>query len=342
MFAAVRPLAVSGAILLAANGIGSAPTEPVASVARVEHSAVALAAAPSPFEFYPQVIGRTLQNAGTLSAMYFADPFPITRVILANQTAALSDAVTALVNGDPEAALTALVGAITAPRKISEGLSAYIQDTYNQPYQDLVLAVVAVSPLVNGLAAAGVAIKDVIDAAVAFDLLGVVSAVVNIPARIVDGVLNGGYSGSWPGLLSPYAGEDVSLGPLSALVHLDQGTAARIPRWSSAETSTVREDSTVESEERSTADVVDDAVNDVMEDAVSTDEADHVDEDNDGAEDRVSRKPAADLDAEADSADVGDSVVDDTESDADTNESDAGQPTTDVADGSEKADERAA
>lgn len=248
MFAAVRPLAVSGAILLAANGIGSAPTEPVASVARAEHSAVALAAVPSPFEFYPQVVGRTLQNAATLSEMYFADPFPITRVILANQTAALSDAVTALVNGDPEAALTALVGAITAPRKISEGLSAYIQDTYNQPYQDLVLAVVAVSPLVNGLAAAGVAIKDVIDAAVAFDLLGVVSAVVNIPARIVDGVLNGGYSGSWPGLLSPYAGEDVSLGPLSALVHLDQGTAARIPRWSLAETDSAGADSTAEGE----------------------------------------------------------------------------------------------
>lgn len=289
MFAAVRPLAVSGAILLAANGIGSVPTEPVALVARVEHSAVALTAVPSPFEFYPQVIGRTLQNAATLSAMYFADPFPITRVILANQTAALSDAVTALVNGDPEAALTALIGAITEPRKISEGLSAYIQDTYNQPYQDLVLAVVAVSPLVNGLAAVGVAIKDVIDAAVAFDLLGVVSAVVNIPARIVDGVLNGGYSGSWPGLLSPYAGEDVSLGPLSALVHLDQGTAARIPRWSSAETDSVREDSTAESEERSTADVVEDAV-----------PADHVDEDNDRAEDRVSRKPVAEDDVETD------------------------------------------
>lgn len=235
MFAAVRPLAVSGAVLVAASGIALAPIAPATAAVPVEHSAVALTAVPSPFELYPQVIGRTLQNTASLSAMYFADPFPITRVIVANQTAALSDAVTALVNGDTETAVAALVGAITAPRKISEGASRYIQDTYNQPYQDLLLAVVAVAPLVNGLAAAGVAIKDVIDAALAFDLIGLANAVVNIPARIVDGVLNGGYAESWPGLISPYDDDEVGPGPLAVAVHFDQGTAARIPRWSSDE-----------------------------------------------------------------------------------------------------------
>lgn len=239
MFAAVRPLAVSGAVLVAASNIALAPIAPATAAVPVEHSAVALTAVPSPFELYPQVIGRTLQNTASLSAMYFADPFPITRVIVANQTAALSDAVTALVNGDTETAVAALVGAITAPRKIAEGASRYIQDTYNQPYQYLTFQYSALGPLLSAVAALGVTVKDVVDALTRLDPVDAVRAIVNAPGRVVDGFLNGGYAEFRPpGLLSQDPEQSIP-GPIALAVHFDQGTAARIPRWSSDEIDSV-------------------------------------------------------------------------------------------------------
>lgn len=57
-----------------------------------------------------------------------------------------------------------------------------------------ITAVIAASAVVNGIGAAVVAAGDVLAALVSLDLADLVHAVLDIPARLADGVLNGGYS----------------------------------------------------------------------------------------------------------------------------------------------------
>ncbi|MCW1824334.1 hypothetical protein A5731_25135 [Mycolicibacterium conceptionense] len=65
-------------------------------------------------------------------------------------------------------------------------------------------------PLMSGVGAVGAAVQDVIDAGKEGDPIGMASAVVNAPATIADGVLNGGYGPTinallvfhYPGLLN--------------------------------------------------------------------------------------------------------------------------------------------
>ncbi|QZT62564.1 hypothetical protein [Mycolicibacterium austroafricanum] len=204
--------------------------------------------------FYPQVALRTFQNAAVLTEAYFADPFPITRAVLANQIAALSDAATALADGDGDAAFSALVGVIAQPWKISEAATVYLNRTYNQPYQDLLFPIVTVAPFVNLVAAAGVALKDVVEAAMTIDVIGLVNAIVDIPARILDGFLNGGYFEHSPGLVSPYDPQEWTLpGPLALLTDFIQGTAESIAPWSSTAPPIPEQSATDDDEESPTA-----------------------------------------------------------------------------------------
>lgn len=48
-------------------------------------------------------------------------------------------------------------------------------------------------PFMSGVGSVGTAIQDVIDAGMEGDPIGVVSAIINAPATIADGILNGGY-----------------------------------------------------------------------------------------------------------------------------------------------------
>ncbi|PRC45198.1 hypothetical protein C6A85_96370 [Mycobacterium sp. ITM-2017-0098] len=268
---------------------------------RTAHSAVELVAIPSPFELYPQVFVNALKNAGMLAEMYFAHPFPITQAIIANQAAALSDAATALANGDGNAAFSAVIGAITQPFGIRDAALTYFNETFTQPGQELFYPVVALAPLVNGIVAVGVALRDVIEAVVTFDLIGLVNAIVNIPARIVDGVLNGGYVEYSPGLLTPGDPAFAVPGPIAALIDFDQGTADAIPPWSSTtpDTSGASSESEanalpVNSEQSATDDeealspvadlqmagleIEENAVDDLADIAVTTDKSVHTDE----------------------------------------------------------------
>lgn len=88
------------------------------------------------------------------------------------------------------------------------------------------------APLMSGVGSVGTAIQDVIDAGKEGDPVGVASAIINAPATIADGVLNGGYGPTinallvfhYPGLLS---GNQVRLplnlgnitGPIQGLVN---------------------------------------------------------------------------------------------------------------------------
>jgi hypothetical protein len=90
----------------------------------------------------------------------------------------------------------------------------------------------AFGPLLSGIAATGLAIADVFEAITTFDVIGLVNAVINIPARIIDGVLNGVPGAEFRGyyiyaLLTP---EETSLPPglISQAIFLDQAVGAEI------------------------------------------------------------------------------------------------------------------
>ena len=231
MAAQVRPVLHS---TVAALVVGCVGVHPVATAAEVDHrstqQAVQLAAVPSPFQVYPRVFGEASRNATELLAEYFDDPFPILRVTAGNQAAALADAGEALVAGDFEAAVAAAIEVVAQPFISIGAAISYVSDrpgllTY--PLQ------AAAALLYNGVVATGEALWDIVEAAFEFDVVGVVNAVLNVPAIIADGVLNGRYSeaigGYLPGLLT--VGDWVLSAPglASFLITVDQDIAESIP-----------------------------------------------------------------------------------------------------------------
>ena len=244
---------------VAALVVGCAGIHPMATAAEVDHrstrQAVQLAAVPSPLEVYPRVFGEASRNATELLAEYFEDPFPILRVTASNQAAALADAGEALAAGDLEAAVAAAIEVIAQPFIAIGAAISYVSDrpgllTY--PLQ------AAAALLYNGVVATGEALWDIVEAAFEFDVVGVVNAVLNVPAIIADGVLNGRYSeaigGYLPGLLT--VGDWVLSAPglASFLITVDQDIAESIPVRSSTIDALATVDSAVSSTQAPTTD----------------------------------------------------------------------------------------
>ncbi|MGD9618524.1 MAG: hypothetical protein AB7G47_12005 [Mycolicibacterium sp.] len=195
---------------------------------------VQLAAVPSPFELYPQVIGRTAANLAALSEQYFADPIPVVRATVGNQFAAVDNAIAALQDGDGGALFAAVVDVAIEPiRSLGAILGGYGYTLYEVPccfappdwFVPVYLSARIFGPVfataTSSVAATWTAFSEVIDAIGALDLLGTVEALINIPGRIIDGTLNG--YGDLPGLLTPNYEAAVGLfeprgGPFAQLV----------------------------------------------------------------------------------------------------------------------------
>ncbi|GFH00003.1 hypothetical protein MHIP_04860 [Mycolicibacterium hippocampi] len=248
---------------VAALIVGCAGVHPVATAAEVDHrstqQAVQLAAVPSPFEVYPRVFGEASRNADNLRAQFLKAPFPILRVTRSNQDAAVRDAVVALAAGDLAAAVVAAIDAIVQPFKtIAAALSYLGESIRDSPDRFVYGLVAAASPLINGVAATGKALWDIVEAAFELDVVGVVNAVLNVPATILDGVLNGEYARLGPlvlpGLLS--MGNEVNMGPglPSFLIALGQDIAKSIPIRSSTINALATVDSDVSSTQAPTTD----------------------------------------------------------------------------------------
>lgn len=261
MAALVRPVIHS---MVAALIVGSAGVHPVATAAEVNdrstRQAVQLAAVPSPFEVYPRVLRESSRNAERLLAQYFEDPFPILRVTAGNQGAALADAAEALMAGDLVAAVVAAIDVIAQPFKTVGAAITYVGDVIRESPAMFAAAIVfAAAPLFNGVAATGKALWDIAEAAFELDVVGVVNAVLNVPATIIDGVLNGGYIrtgilGYLPGLLSVTNEVDMGPGLPSFLITLDQDIAKSIPVRSSTYSALAKEDSVISSTQVPTTD----------------------------------------------------------------------------------------
>lgn len=236
MRANMKPYVTAGVALVGVGVIAATPITPPPAPTLVVHETVQLAAVPSPLQLYPQVILRSLTNAGTLFQEYFADPFPIVNAILQNQEAAFTDAVTALQFGRFDEFFAAAADIVLRPFADAGTALSHLGALLLQPNALEGFFLIAISPVLSGLAATGNAIGEVFDAAMSLDLVGVVNAVLNIPARIIDGVLNGvpgasfGILDNLPGLLTPSDPEsDLPPGPISVGINIDQDMGAAIP-----------------------------------------------------------------------------------------------------------------
>ncbi|RZT26174.1 hypothetical protein EV589_1929 [Mycobacterium sp. BK558] len=234
MVTAFRPclftgIALVGASVIAVTPVTAAPSPEI----RVADPAVQLTAAASPPALYAQVVKGTLANAGALVYGYLgassgypregtapSGPFPIIQALLGKD--------------------------IDAPRICSRyGCEGEIGVDTALTW----LGMSSVSWVIAGVLATGAALSDIAAAVVRLDLVGFINAVVDAPALIASGVLNGFPERSdsselitrWPGLLNPGgpgiggvpglgSGIPLSRNPgfIGGLIYLDQVIGAAI------------------------------------------------------------------------------------------------------------------
>jgi len=204
---------------------------------------------PDPLAYYGEVLQRTLENLRALWAVVEENPAPILARILRNQSANLENLVAAvelagdrlirlvtdtvpdrfqaairnLVDGNIETALNALVEIpmeLVAPATLLvESVTLWVLRSGGDLISALGVIAAAgrnggswalVDPLVSTIGAVGRAIQDVADAVRAGDPVGLAYALINAPATVLDGLLNGNYGptrvGGPAGLLTPYQG----------------------------------------------------------------------------------------------------------------------------------------
>jgi hypothetical protein len=155
-----RSFAATGVSLVAASIIVISSTGPVPSGIRtadlrISSPAVQLTAAPNPAEYYPQVIQRALGNVGALVQDYVETFRPPSRFFPVQL-------------GQPNP-----VALLFAPTIL------------------VFSALTIVSPVVCGIRGAQDAFNDVGTAIARADPVDLVNALIDIPARITDGLLNG-------------------------------------------------------------------------------------------------------------------------------------------------------
>lgn len=229
-------VALAGAAAVAFGPVTPLPyrPQPVPVVTRAIQPVV------NPVDYYAEVIERAAANIGTMIEVFAEHPTPILTQVAANQIAfateffaivadsartvaegltgylpdQLARALHRLGGGDVAGFVEALleiplefalplgyplVAALGWPIQVVDNIANVVD-------QVLVGAVVGAGlalagPVLSTLGAAGVAVQQVLDAAGAGDPVEVVNAIVNAPATVVDGLLNGGYGPKVFGLL---------------------------------------------------------------------------------------------------------------------------------------------
>lgn len=180
-----------------------------------------------------------------------------------NLPLALEGAFDYLAAGDVESALNTILNlgntlfgaAILGPFAAVQGYLNFLVDTPggspqltgiinamigNDQFQLVQTFLGAVGPVISGIGSVGTAIQNVLDAVVAGEVLGVVTALINAPATVIDGVLSGGYGptvpflGYYPGILT--ANAPFLNGPLAVLQSLGRRSRRHWvhhpwPRW---------------------------------------------------------------------------------------------------------------
>lgn len=221
---------------------------PDVKISAVPTSSAAVDLVVNPVDFYAEVFGRSADNVAALVDIFLANPAPILSQIFDNQLAnaevisgaleqivdglvpiltqqvpmMLETAFNALAEGDVETALNTLLSIPTAVAALPAfiGLGAVLLpistavNNFNNIVQQVLGnailggAVAAFGPVLSTIGAGGTAIQGILDGVAAGDIGEVADAFVNVPAVLIDGLLNGGYGPPLfvvpaPGLLSP-------------------------------------------------------------------------------------------------------------------------------------------
>ncbi|MDG4664555.1 hypothetical protein [Mycobacterium sp. 236(2023)] len=227
MSSSIRPWVTAGIAVVGVGVIAVAPFEPLppGDSIQITNSAVELNTTPRPLDYYPQVVMRSLENASDRLAEYLAAPLPIVTAVLESQYDAITDIVSAGEDRDAVAVVNALVGAVALP---VVNLTKVVGS--GEPFDMIASLIIRLAlPIVSGVLAAGSTVGDVVESLLDLDVVGAVSAITNLPARIVDGILNGRVDpagNAYFGLLAPVADEPVTdqlTGPVSFLIDSLQG-----------------------------------------------------------------------------------------------------------------------
>jgi hypothetical protein len=239
--AAVRPYFNAGVALVGASVIAVAPLAPAPphiSLPSVRSAEVALSAAAGPLDAYAQLLHDTFLNVGTLTHQTFQNGVaPLLQQVVVNQltlVSGLAHAAQGSIAGVPPI-LAEAVGQIASGQiqDATETLGTGIVQTLLplivpllQPINNLAAVgdqlqtivalggLAVLQPPLAALESTGQAIQGVVDAVSKGDLAGAVTAIVSVPAVMLNGVLNGYAPTATAGLLTP------GLGTLSILVNI--------------------------------------------------------------------------------------------------------------------------
>lgn len=261
---ATAGVALIGATAIAMSPLAPPVPEVQAMQRAVSSASVELSAAVNPIENWIQVFQKSAANLNAIGEQIAASPAPILKQIVVNQMAAFEDLKTRMdanagtlkliFDGAPNAIATArgqlqsgdIVGAfdtfnnqIVIPLALAgvqavSDLTRPLVSTVNNfakafaAVPDAVFQVILpmTFPLVSTINAAVQATQDVYDGVVARDPAAVLNTLVNLPANLVDGFLNGsgtilGFINA-PGLLTPYDPNFgfLASGPIASLLQL--------------------------------------------------------------------------------------------------------------------------
>ncbi|KMO68205.1 hypothetical protein [Mycolicibacterium obuense] len=187
----VRPWLTVGVATLGIGAIVAAPPSAPKGEVRIANSAIVEHETQGPLQYYPDVLSRSLTNARRLVAEYLEDPLPVVRAVADNQHRAVTEVLRAAADLDPEAFAQAVLSAVNQPvaslgRVVARGEPVRTANS---------LLVRLALPAASGALAGGAGVADVADAATDLDPVRVAGGLVNLPARTMDGLLNGRVDG---------------------------------------------------------------------------------------------------------------------------------------------------
>ncbi|MEN4475265.1 hypothetical protein [Mycolicibacterium cosmeticum] len=209
--------ASSAAVALAASPFdlyGQVVQDTIANLRSVGQTAFAN----GPFPLLQKILENQAANLGALGSAVGASGGALLKSVMTDVPTLLRQSLTELGQGNVEASLNSLINVVLTPllagvNPLTGTLLPALQHVIADPLQNLAnvanqlpnigleLGLAVLGPTLGGLGAVGAAVQGVVDAVRTGNLGKVLTAVVQAPAVMVNGLLNGGYGPNVGGLI---------------------------------------------------------------------------------------------------------------------------------------------